>query len=70
MRIFCLLFLAFFGLVSAESNYRENLSDYGFFSGSIKDQIPADGVTPYALNSPLFSDYALSLIHISEPTRR
>jgi uncharacterized repeat protein (TIGR03806 family) len=67
MRIFIVLMLAFFCLVSAESNYRENLSDYGFFSGSIKDQIPADGVTPYALNSPLFSDYASKLRFVRLP---
>ena len=67
MRIFCLLFIAFFGLVSAESNYRENLSDYGFFKGLLKDQIPADGVMPYALNSPLFSDYASKLRFVRLP---
>jgi hypothetical protein len=67
MRIFCLLFLAFFGLVSAESNYRENLSDYGFFKGLLKDQIPVDGVMPYALNSPLFSDYASKLRFVRLP---
>ena len=68
MRIFCLLFLAFFGLVSAESNYRENLSDYGFFKGNLKDQIPVDGVMPYALNSPLFSDYASKLRFVRLPS--
>lgn len=68
MRIFCLLFLAFFGLVSAESNYRENLSDYGFFKGNLKDQIPVDGVMPYVLNSPLFSDYASKLRFVRLPS--
>ncbi|MEY4307798.1 MAG: hypothetical protein RL422_1, partial [Bacteroidota bacterium] len=58
MRILGVLLLAFIGLASVETNYRENLSDYGFFKGTLKDQIPADGVIPYALNSPLFSDYA------------
>ena len=67
MRIFCLLFIAFFGLVSAESNYRENLSDYGFFKGLLKDQIPANGVMPYGLNSPLFSDYASKLRFVRLP---
>jgi uncharacterized repeat protein (TIGR03806 family) len=68
MRIFCLLFLAFFGLVSAESKYRENLSDYGFFKGNLKDQIPVDGVMPYVLNSPLFSDYASKLRFVRLPS--
>ncbi len=67
MRIFCLLFLAFLGLVAAESNDRENLSDYGFFKGLLKDQIPADGVMPYGLNSPLFSDYASKLRFVRLP---
>ena len=40
------------------------LSDYGFFKGPVQYLIPSDGVLPYTLNSELFSDYALSLIHI------
>jgi uncharacterized repeat protein (TIGR03806 family) len=67
MRILGVLLLAFIGLISAETNYRENLSDYGFFKGTIKDQIPADGVVPYALNSPLFSDYASKLRFVKLP---
>ena len=67
MRILGVLLLAFIGLISAESNYRENLSDYGFFKGSLKDQIPSDGVMPYALNSPLFSDYASKLRFVKLP---
>ena len=34
------------------------LSDYGFFEGALTDFAPADNVYPYALNTPLFSDYA------------
>jgi uncharacterized repeat protein (TIGR03806 family) len=70
MRIFGLLFLAclaFLSLVSADANYKENLSDYDFFKGTLKDQIPTDGVIPYALNSPLFSDYASKLRFIKLP---
>jgi uncharacterized repeat protein (TIGR03806 family) len=67
MRILGVLLLAFIGLISAETNYRENLSDYGFFKGTLKDQIPADGVVPYALNSPLFSDYASKLRFVKLP---
>jgi uncharacterized repeat protein (TIGR03806 family) len=36
----------------------EKLSDYGLFSGRLADLRPAEGVLPYALNTPLFSDYA------------
>ena len=70
MRILGILFLgfiAFISLISADANYKENLSDYGFFKGTVKDQIPADGVMPYALNSPLFSDYASKLRFVRLP---
>jgi uncharacterized repeat protein (TIGR03806 family) len=67
MRIFCLLLLAFIGLVSADANYKENLSEYGFFKGTGKDQIPTDGVVLYTLNSPLFSDYASKLRFVRLP---
>jgi len=42
--------------VSAEP--LENLSDYGFFIGDIKELQPAEGVLPYDLSSSLFSDYS------------
>lgn len=35
----------------------DRLSDYGFFA-DIATQTPAPGVTPYELDTPLFSDYA------------
>jgi len=34
------------------------LSDYGFFVGPMADLKPSPGVVPYALNTPLFTDYA------------
>lgn len=34
----------------------KQLSDYGFFRDG-PGQVPADGVTPYTVNTPLFSDY-------------
>ncbi len=37
---------------------KEKLSDYQFFVGKLSDMQPAEGVLPYTLNSPLFSDYA------------
>ncbi|WNJ16691.1 SO2930 family diheme c-type cytochrome [Pontibacter sp. G13] len=34
------------------------LSDYGFFQGEMAQLDPVNGVVPYDLNTPLFSDYA------------
>jgi len=44
-----------------------NLSEYGFFTGKLADQMPAEGVMPYALNTPLFSDYAEKLRFVKIP---
>ena len=47
----------------------QNLSDFGFFENQTEQQ-PGQGVTPYRLNTPLYSDgaeklrFVLSLIHI------
>ncbi len=38
--------------------YPKVLSEYGLFRGNLADQQPADGVVPYNLNTPLFTDYA------------
>ena len=48
----------------------EKLSDYGFFQGNIAQQQPAAGVVPYALNTPLFSDYAEKLRFMKLPDGR
>ena len=40
------------------------LSEWGLFEEPLNTLQPVAGVFPYELNSPLFSDYALSLIHI------
>lgn len=37
---------------------KAKLSDYGFFVGDLQELVPAKGVIPYELNTPLFSDYA------------
>ena len=47
--------------------YKERLSDYGFFDGDIKNQQPSASVMPYALNAPLFSDYAKKLRFVKLP---
>jgi uncharacterized repeat protein (TIGR03806 family) len=46
----------------------EKLSDYGFFVGVLAHQRPAVGVVPYALNTPLFSDYAEKLRFVKLPS--
>jgi uncharacterized repeat protein (TIGR03806 family) len=58
-----------FGFVSrpAAPAPRMALSEYGFFVGDIAEQLPAPGVMPYALNTPLFTDYALKLRFVRLP---
>lgn len=41
-----------------ETNDPKLLSAYAFFSGELKKLSPAAGVYPYAINTPLFSNYA------------
>ena len=41
-----------------ETAVKQNLSEYGFFSGDLKALQPSDRVFPYEVNAPLFSDYA------------
>lgn len=43
------------------------LSEYGFFVGNPAEQKPAEGVMPYTLNTPLFSDYAEKLRFVKLP---
>jgi uncharacterized repeat protein (TIGR03806 family) len=45
----------------------EKLSEYGLFLGELKKQLPAEGVIPYDLNTPLFSDYAHKLRFVKIP---
>lgn len=44
--------------VRVESDTFEKLSDYRFFTGELKNLTPNEGVLPYDLKTPLFSDYA------------
>jgi uncharacterized repeat protein (TIGR03806 family) len=48
-------------------NFKENLSEYGFFDGKLSEQRPAADVVPYALNASLFSDYAQKLRFVRLP---
>ena len=45
----------------------ESLSEYGFFSGDLKELIPNKDVLPYDLNTPLFSDYSQKLRFVWMP---
>ncbi|GAA4644313.1 hypothetical protein GCM10023115_22730 [Pontixanthobacter gangjinensis] len=53
-------------LAVAESPFPRALSDFGFFS-NLASQTPNDGVIPYRLNTPLFSDGAEKLRFIYLP---
>ena len=44
-----------------------SLSGYGFFKGNMAEQKPVEGIIPYALNTPLFSDYAEKLRFVKIP---
>ena len=55
--IFCLVCLASF-TISSKKNYPDKLSEWNFFKGKLADLVPAKEVVPYALNTPLFTDYA------------
>lgn len=46
---------------------KDNLSEYAFFKGELKKLEPAEGVIPYSLNTPLFSNYAEKLRFIKLP---
>lgn len=50
-----------------EPTRKEKLSEFGFFSGDIRKLEPVDGVIPYTLNSPLFSNYAEKLRFVRLP---
>lgn len=44
---------------SAVFEFKEKLSDYGFFTGALKTLTPRKGVLHYELSTPLFTDYAV-----------
>jgi len=48
--------------------FHQQLSGYGFFTGPLHKLQPAEGVVPYSLNTPLFSNYAEKLRFIKMPT--
>jgi uncharacterized repeat protein (TIGR03806 family) len=64
MRLFLSFFILWFSLVAfwptsvKEKSPKMYLSEYGFFMGNPAALVPAEGVFPYEVNAPLFSDYA------------
>jgi uncharacterized repeat protein (TIGR03806 family) len=70
-------FIVFFSLVAVmailaasirqEHPPAEKLSDYGLFTGKLSDLKPAPDLVPYALNTPLFTDYAEKLRFVRIP---
>lgn len=50
-----------------EAAFPRSLSEYGFFADGAR-QVPSAGVTPYAINTPLWSDGAEKLRFIYLPT--
>jgi uncharacterized repeat protein (TIGR03806 family) len=47
--------------------FHENLSEYKFFKNELKLLQPTDGIVPYTLNTPLFSNYAEKIRFIQLP---
>ena len=66
---FCCLLVA--ALLSGAVVHRPKppvrLSEFGFFTGPLRDQSPAKGTVPYRLNTPLFSDHAEKLRFVRLP---
>lgn len=44
---------------ASEIVFKDKLSDYGFFTGHLKELQPQRNVVSYTLSTPLFSDYAV-----------
>lgn len=63
--LFCISLLAL--TPSRQPMLPEKLSEYNLFRGNMADQQPAEGVLPYRLNTPLFSDYAEKLRFVKVP---
>ncbi|MGB1247376.1 MAG: SO2930 family diheme c-type cytochrome [Chitinophagales bacterium] len=55
------------GINIPQAGGHEYLSEYNFFEGDIANMSPVDGILPYDLNMPLFSDYALKKRFIYVP---
>ena len=51
----------------SEFVFHDRLSQFGFFQGDLSELKPAEGVFPYELNTPLFTDYAHKARFIKVP---
>lgn len=59
------------GYTSTHQNeYYTNLSDWNFFKKPISNLEPIDGILPYDLNTPLFSDYAQKDRFVKFPSQK
>ncbi|AOM78225.1 SO2930 family diheme c-type cytochrome [Pedobacter steynii] len=47
------------GISQGSFEFKEKLSDYGFFKGKLASLNPVDGIFHYELSTPLFTDYAI-----------
>lgn len=65
--VLVLVCLPFAGFLEAGNTPKMNLSEYGFFTGELKQLVPAKGVVPYHLNTPLFTDFAEKLRFVVLP---
>ena len=54
-------------VIAPPKRYPEKLSDWGLFAGKLADLKPNNGVVPYALNTPLYTDYAEKLRFLKLP---
>lgn len=56
---------------SQENIWKEKLSEYNFFAGDLKGMKPHEGVYPYNIVTPLFTDYAVKdrFIHLPAGTK-
>lgn len=52
---------------AAQAKPPKNLAEYGLFVGNPVDQQPAEGVIPYDLNTPLFTDYMAKFRFVKLP---
>jgi len=65
------ILISLFSFINLKENNtfhrKDNLSEYGFFSGKLASLNPAEDVLIYNLNTPLFSNYAEKLRFIKLP---
>ena len=56
--VWCLAFMLGCDKKEQSFEFKERLSEYGYFQGNLADLNPTEGILPYDLSTPLFSDYA------------